>query len=217
MNNHLFITFEGCEGSGKTTVIEEIKKLLIKDMELNLDYNKVIVTREPGGVLISESIRHIILDNNNLSMDGRTEALLYAASRRQHLVEKIIPALKKNKLVLSDRYVDSSLAYQGKARKIGITKVMELNKFATDLLLPSITIYLDIEPEIGLTRISNRNTINNRLDNEKIEFHKQVREGYLELLDLFPNRIHKVDASLKLNLVIKKVFTILKEHIKNEK
>ncbi len=211
MDNHFFITFEGGEGSGKTTVIEKVKNLLIKNTKLN--YNKIIITREPGGVAISESIRGIILDNNNLSMDGRTEALLYAASRRQHLVEKIIPALKENTLVLCDRYIDSSLAYQGVARKIGIDRVMELNSFATNSLWPAITIYLDIEPEIGLKRILNRTISSNRLDNEKLEFHKQVRAGYLKLVDLFPNRIRKVDASQKLETVVKTVFTILKEHI----
>ena len=126
-----FITFEGPEGSGKTTVLNQINKLLSEN------YN-VISTREPGGVSTGEEIRNILLDGENI--DIRTEALLFAASRREHLVEKVIPALKNNKVVLCDRYIDSSLAYQGYARGIGIEEVKKINEFAINGLYPDLTI-----------------------------------------------------------------------------
>lgn len=139
-----FITFEGPEGSGKTTVLNQINKLLSEN------YN-VISTREPGGVSTGEEIRNILLDGENI--DIRTEALLFAASRREHLVEKVIPALKNNKVVLCDRYIDSSLAYQGYARGIGIEEVKKINEFAINGLYPDLTIYLDIDAEVGRERI----------------------------------------------------------------
>ena len=136
----MFITIEGPEGSGKSSVCRRIYEKLL---ELGYD---VILTREPGGTPISEAIRDVILNKQNTSMDGRTEALLYAASRRQHLVEKVWPALKEGKIVLCDRYLDSSLAYQGGARGLGVDEILGINMFATEGTFPDTTLLFDIEP-----------------------------------------------------------------------
>ena len=190
MTKGIFITFEGPDGSGKSTIIRKVEKYLaLNDIEY-------ISTREPGGIDISEQIREVILNKSNTAMDARTEALLYAASRRQHLAERVIPALKDGKIVICDRFIDSSLAYQGYARGIGMDEVMKVNEFAIDEYMPNLTFYLDIEPELGLERISKSISREvNRLDLEKIDFHNKVREGYLILLKKYPNRIVKIDAS----------------------
>ncbi|WP_142413958.1 dTMP kinase [Hathewaya massiliensis] len=201
----IFITLEGGEGAGKTTQIKRIEEYLNKS---NISY---ISTREPGGINISEKIRELILNKENINMDERTEALLYAASRRQHLVEKIIPALNEGKVVICDRFIDSSLAYQGFARGIGIEEVLLINNFAIDRYMPDLTIYLDIEPKEGLKRVKNRNEELNRLDLESLEFHNKVREGYLKLLKLYPNRIRRVSA----NTCEDEVFSSIKELIEN--
>lgn len=184
-----FITFEGGEGSGKTTIIRQLAD------ELKQAGYHVVTTREPGGGNISEAIREIILDKKNTEMDARTEALLYAASRRQHLVEVILPALKNNSIILCDRYLDSSLAYQGVARELGISEVYKMNQFATDGVLPDYTFYIDIDPKVGLQRIVDNNRIQNRLDLEQKEFHEKVRTGYLELANMYPNRIRVIDGN----------------------
>ncbi|KEI06744.1 dTMP kinase [Clostridium botulinum] len=205
MNKGVFITLEGPDGSGKTTIVKMIEKYL---KENNVDY---ISTREPGGINISEQIREIILDTKNTEMDARTEALLYVASRRQHLAERVIPALKLGKIVICDRFIDSSLAYQGYARGIGIDEVMSINEFAIDGYMPNLTLYLDIEPEIGLKRISQNDKREvNRLDLEKLDFHKKVREGYFKVLEKYPNRIKKINA----NQPIDKVFEDVKNYLK---
>lgn len=186
----MFITIEGPEGSGKTTATNRaVEKLLA------LGYD-VIRTREPGGTPISEQIRNVILDKTNTTMDGRTEALLYAAARRQHLVEKIWPALKEGKLVVCDRYLDSSLAYQGGARGLGIDEILNINNFATENTFPDLTLLFDIDPKIGLERIAkNADREVNRLDLEKLEFHNAVRNSFLELAKRYPNRFVIIDAS----------------------
>ena len=186
----MFITLEGPEGSGKTTAVEAAVKKLEE-----MGY-QIVRTREPGGTPISEQIRNVILDKGNTAMDGRTEALLYAASRRQHLVEKVWPALKEGKIVICDRYLDSSLAYQGGARGLGIEEVLNINLFATENTWPDLTLLFDIKPEIGLARINaNSNREVNRLDLEKIEFHNKVRESFLALAKRFPDRYVIIDAS----------------------
>lgn len=190
MKKGMFITLEGPDGSGKSTIIKLMEKYLEDN---NINY---ISTREPGGINISEQIREIILNKENTAMDPRTEALLYAASRRQHLAERVIPAIEENKIVICDRFIDSSLAYQGYARGIGMEEVMKINKFAIDKYMPDLTIYFDLSPEIGLDRISkNKEREINRLDLEKVDFHRKVREGYLILLERYPERIKKIDAS----------------------
>ena len=190
MKKGMFITLEGPEGSGKTTAVN----FAVNELE-KLGYD-VVRTREPGGTPISEQIRNVILDKANTSMDGRTEALLYAASRRQHLVEKVWPALKEGKLVVCDRYLDSSLAYQGGARGLGVDNILNVNLFAMENTFPDLTLLFDIEPEIGLARISkNSEREVNRLDLEKLEFHKKVRNTFLELAKRYPERFIIIDAS----------------------
>lgn len=198
-----FITFEGGEGSGKTTLI----KKLVKDLEA-LGIN-VLSTREPGGSKIAEDIRGIILNIDNTEMDYRTEALLYAASRRQHLKEVILPAIEKDMLVICDRYIDSSLAYQGYARGLGIDEVYNINLYATAGLLPDLTILIDERAEVGLQRIKDNNRDFNRLDLEKINFHEQVRKGYLEVLKKFPERIVKVNGERTIDEVYQDVYDIV--------
>lgn len=206
----IFVTFEGGEGAGKTTVIEQLVERLRKE-----GYD-VLVTREPGGIRISEQIRNIILHPDHTEMDERTEALLYAAARRQHLVEKIIPALKRGKIVLCDRFIDSSLAYQGYARGIGIEEVLAINDFAISGQMPDLTLYLDVTPEVGLKRIyENNNREKNRLDLEKFQFHEKVYEGYNQLLNLFPERIKRVDATQPLQAVLDDVSRIIQNLINN--
>ena len=186
----MFITLEGPEGSGKTTAVEAAVKKLEE-----MGY-QIVRTREPGGTPIAEQIRNVILDKANTNMDPRTEALLYAASRRQHLVEKVWPALKEGKIVICDRYLDSSLAYQGGARGLGVENILNVNLFATENTWPDLTLLFDITPEEGLKRISaNANREVNRLDLEKLEFHHKVRDTFLELAKRYPDRFVIIDAS----------------------
>lgn len=186
----LFVTFEGGEGSGKSSCLAKVAK----DLQ-NAGY-EVVITREPGGTQISEQIRNVILDKANTDMDPMTEALLYAASRRQHLVQKILPALREGKIVLCDRYLDSSLAYQGGARGLGIEKILALNQFAIDGQYPDLTLFFDLEPEVGLERIEENSSREvNRLDLEKLSFHHKVRDSFLKLMAMFPDRYVRIDAS----------------------
>lgn len=200
----VFITFEGPEGAGKTTVIAELYNRL-KDEGRN-----VILTREPGGIRIAEKIREIILDNNHQEMDAKTEALLYAAARRQHLTEKVMPALREGAIVLCDRFVDSSLAYQGHGRGLGIDEVLSINEFAIGGTMPDLTIFFDVDPEVGLARImKNDEREQNRLDKESIDFHHKVYQGYREIIRRYPNRIVKTDASLSQVEVTENVWKII--------
>ena len=202
----VFITFEGGEGSGKTTIANMIQKTLAQE-----GYH-VVLTREPGGVEIAEKIRDIIHDVKYINMDRKTEALLYSASRRQHLVEKVIPALENDAIVICDRFVDSSMVYQGIARGIGIDEVYQMNLFATENILPKRTIFFDIQPEDGLKRVyENKDREVNRLDLENIDFHRKVYQGYLSLCDKFPNRIVKIDASLDIDHVYQQVLRKIRE------
>lgn len=186
----MFITLEGPEGSGKTTAVESAVKKL---QEMGYE---IVRTREPGGTPIAEEIRNVILDKKNTNMDPRTEALLYAASRRQHLVEKVWPALKEGKIVICDRYLDSSLAYQGGARGLGVDEILNVNLFATENTWPDLTLLFDIKPEEGLKRIAaNADREVNRLDLEKIEFHQKVRNTFLSLAERYPDRYVVIDAS----------------------
>lgn len=204
----LFVTFEGGEGSGKSTVLKKVDALLREE-----GYETVL-SREPGGTPISEEIRNVILDRKNTNMDPRTEALLYAASRRQHLVEKIWPALKEGKIVLCDRFLDSSLAYQGGARGLGIDEILKVNEYATEGTLPDLTILFDIEPEKGLARIAaNQGREVNRLDLEKISFHEGVRATFQSLAKRFPNRYVVIDASQSLEKVVSDAYKAIKSRL----
>lgn len=198
----MFITFEGPDGAGKSTIINMVAQEL-KD---------ALLTREPGGIDIAEQIRNVILDKKNTAMDPRTEALLYAAARRQHLIEKVKPALEAGKIVLCDRFIDSSLAYQGHARGLGIDEVFTINQFAIEKMMPDLTLYFDIEPELGLQRINkNKGREVNRLDLEDIEFHHKVREGYQLVMERFPERFVKIDASGTLEEVFTATMQVLKQ------
>ena len=197
-----FISFEGPDGAGKTSVIRQIQQKLVDQ----LVSEKVMYTREPGGNKISEQIRQILFDGQNTDMDGRTEALLFAAARRQHIVSEIIPGLQAGKVILCDRFIDSSIAYQGAGRGLGEKEIWQINQFAIDGLMPILTIYLDIESEVGLRRIAeHRANQVNRLDKEKLDFHRTVRQSYLKLYKNYPGRIKLIDASQPLEKVIEDV------------
>ncbi|QBO36567.1 dTMP kinase [Periweissella cryptocerci] len=193
-----FITFEGPDGAGKTSVLSELVAKLAPKLG-----DKLVMTREPGGNAISESIRQVILDVKNTAMDPRTEALLFAAARRQHIVETIRPALSANKIVFCDRFVDSSVAYQGAGREIGTTEVYDMNLFATEGLVPDLTLYFDVPSEVGLNRIwEHRSDEVNRLDKDALEFHIRVREAYLQQKELFAERIVTIDATQPFEAVV---------------
>lgn len=207
----MFITFEGGEGSGKSSCIAKVKKMLEKD-----GY-QVVLTREPGGTPISENIRNIILDKKNTNMDKRTEALLFAASRRQHLVEKVWPSIKAGKLVICDRYLDSSLAYQGGARNLTVDEVLAMNMFATEGTFPDLTFLFDVDPKLGLARISkNKNREINRLDLETLAFHQKVRKTFLALAKRYPKRYVIIDASKTVEINSEEVYLAIKKRLKKK-
>lgn len=203
----IFITLEGPDGSGKTTalkaIFEELKTLTDK---------QIVSTREPGGSPIAEKIREIILDTAHTEMDARTEALLYAASRRQHLVDRVLPVLEAGDIVLCDRFVDSSIAYQGYARGIGETGIFKINDFATDGVQPDLTLYIDVPAEVGLRRIQKGMGTRefNRLDQEKQSFHDKVRAGYLNIARENPTRIVTIDGTQTPEEVVADCMQIIK-------
>ena len=204
----MFITVEGPEGSGKSSVMKAVAERLTKE-----GYD-IVFTREPGGTPIAEQIREVILNKENTKMDKVTEALLYAASRRQHLVEKVWPLTKEGKIVISDRFLDSSLAYQGGARGLGIQKVLDINMHATDGYFPDLTLLFDLEPEIGLARIAaNKGREVNRLDLEKIEFHHEVRANFLKLAEMFKERFVVLDASKSFDNVVEQAYKAIKDRL----
>lgn len=204
----MFITFEGPDGSGKSTIIKKVYEKLIND---GFD---IVLTREPGGTPIAEKIRDIILDNSNVALDARTEALLYAASRRQHLVEKIRPALKEGKIVLCDRFLDSSLAYQGGGRNLGVQNVLNINLFATENTYPDLTLFFDIDPELGLKRVSqDKKRVADRLDNENENFHEKVYSTFKEIVNSNSQRIITIDASKSIEDVTECAYKTIKEKL----
>ena len=204
----MFITLEGPEGSGKTSVMKEVIARLRKEGFV------IEETREPGGTPIAEQIRQVILQKENTKLDPRAEALLLAASRRQNLVEKIWPALKAGKIVICDRFIDSSLAYQGGARGLGIEPVLNINLFATESSYPQLTLLFDIPPELGLKRIAaNANREINRLDLEQLSFHQKVRDTYLALAKRFKDRFIVIDASLPLATVIENTYKAIHQRL----
>lgn len=204
----LFITLEGPDGSGKST----IAKLLKKHVE-GLGY-KCVLTREPGGTDISEKIRKLLLDNDNVEMTDKTEALLYAAARAQHTEEKIKPLLNQGVIVISDRYVLSSLAYQGYSRGLGIDEVMNINKFAMGKVYPDCTLFFDVDPEIALSRkFINRE--GDRLENEGGDFHKKTYEGYKKAIEIYWKNIRVIDANNNVKEVLKQCKYAVDELLEN--
>ena len=196
----MFITFEGGEGAGKTTQINILKKYL-EDQGL-----EVIITREPGGVTSAENIRAVIFDNE---IDPITETMLYAAARREHYIKKIKPALDAGKIVICDRFIDSSIVYQGIVRSVGVDLVENINKYVINNIEPDLTIFFDLDPEIGLKRVSLRNEQMNRFDKESLDFHLKVRKGY-KLLSKTRNRFVLIDASKSIEEVTKQIINIMK-------
>jgi dTMP kinase len=196
----MFITFEGGEGSGKTSIIDQVYNHFKKT-------KKVLVSREPGGSFIAEAIRDLVLNPANKGMSFQTEALLYASARAQHLDDILIPAIKEKDLVLCDRYIDSSFAYQGYARGLGMDYIEKINDYAMNYL-PELTFYVDVDPEIGMARIQSRDKYD-RLDQEALDFHKNVRQGYLKIAQKFPKRIVVIDGRKPLQEVIHDIISIL--------
>ena len=207
----LFITFEGNDGSGKSSALQAVKQELT-----DLGYD-VLYTREPGGSPIAEKIRELILDKANLGMDDKTEALLYAASRREHITKTIIPALKEGKIILCDRFLDSSLAYQGYARELGVDNVLNMNQFATEGLFPDLTILVCVHPEIGMSRIKKDERDMDRLEIEKMTFHTKVYEGYLKVAEKYNHRIVAINGEQTKEEVLQAVkdvlYPFIKEHM----
>ncbi|KLH96132.1 dTMP kinase [Brevibacillus formosus] len=203
-----FITIEGGEGAGKSTVIAKLYE------ELRARGVDVLLTREPGGIDIAEKIREIILNPAHTQMDERTEALLYAAARGQHLAEKVLPALEEGKLVLCDRFIDSSLAYQGHARGLGIEAVYQINRFAVGDCMPELTLFFDVQPETGLARINaSRGREVNRLDLEGMRFHELVREGYQLVMERDPERFVVIDAEQPMEQVYQSALQALLDRL----
>lgn len=208
-----FITVEGSDGVGKSTQIHNIENYFLK-----LGY-EVQLTREPGGTRIGDKLRDILLDVSNDEMNEMTEMLIYAASRAQHIKELIEPSLKKGKIVISDRYIDSSIAYQGYGRRLGEDVVKIVNEYASFGLIPDLTFWLDLDPELGRKRILSRSIIQDkdvtfdRIELEKNDFHNRVREGYKEIARKNPERVHRIDASLKADDVWEEIELILRKII----
>ena len=208
----LFVTVEGPDGSGKTTLVRELSRRLSEHLNVPLT-----TTREPGGSEIAEKIREVIIDPKNKEMDDRTEALLFAAGRRQHIIETIRPALERGEVVLCDRFVDSSIAYQGAGRGIGVSKIATLNQFATEDLTPDLTLYLDVDAQVGLNRIEDKNSnrTKDRLELEKIDFHNRVREAYHVLLDENKERMHLINADQAAEKVLEDSWQVLIDELKD--
>lgn len=203
----LFITVEGTDGAGKSTQIQ-----LLTDY-LKSKGRNVIIKREPGGTDISEKIRELILDVNNKDMSDVAEALLYAASRAQLVHQVIKPALEKGEVVICDRFVDSSIVYQGFARGLGKDMVEEINRFAIDEIMPDITLFFDLSPEIGIKRKMQDHNLD-RMESEKLDFHLKVYEGYKTLTNMYSDRIRRIDANMTIEEVHKQVLDAIKDFIK---
>ena len=200
----LFITIEGPDGSGKSTQIENIRKFF-EDKNI-----EIVFTREPGGTPIGERIREIILDNSFKEMDSMTEAMLYAASRAQHVAQIIRPALEQGKVVVCDRFVDSSLAYQGYGRGLG-EDVEIINSFAIKDCMPDVTFLMKLDPDVGKHRIEENRHDQDRLEHEKLSFHQKVYKGYLKLEEKYPDRIVGIDASKGIDEIRDEIYRKLEE------
>lgn len=207
MMKGFFVTIEGPDGSGKTTQIDLLTRYLVAE---DFDY---LVTREPGGTRISNRIRQILLEKEYTEMTAETETLLYAASRAQHVAEVILPALKKGKIVLCDRFIDASMAYQGAGRGIDIDCIKKINSIALMGIMPHLTILLDIPPNIGLQRKKNYKEID-RIESEELDFHERVREGYLYLAEKEPKRIKVLDGCQDKNVIFSEIVSLVENLLK---
>ncbi len=198
-----FITFEGCDGCGKSTQLKMLSDYLTAQ---DIPH---IFTREPGGGQISEQIREILLSGKNMEMTDECEALLYAAARVQHLSDRVEPALKEGKLVICDRYVDSSLAYQAFARRLGVNFVEKINSYALENYLPDVTIFIDLTPEEAFLRKHGADK-NDRMELAGMAFHQRVYTGYQILAEQNPERIACVDGSQTPDEIFADVLQVLK-------
>lgn len=198
----IFITLEGPDGAGKSTQVKNIKSYFENAGR------EVVVSREPGGTPISEKLRNIVLDNGNAEMDDITEMLVYAAARAQHVSEKIRPALDKGSVVVCDRFVDSSIAYQGYGRNLG-NQVGEVNRYATGGLEPDVTFFMDLDPEIGRSRIGK--DVRDRLEQQKLDFHYRVYEGYKAICEKYPERVVRIDATRTIDEIKEDIYSKLED------
>lgn len=205
----IFISMEGPDGSGKSTQIGLLEKHL-----RDVGYDDIVITREPGGTRISEAVRELILNKEYTEMGYMTEAMLYAAARAQLVSEVIAPALEAGKAVISDRFVDSSVVYQGMARGLGVENVYNINLYATQGIMPDITIHLDLPAEIGLGRAKGRAELD-RIELESVEFHNKVAQGYRDLAGISPDRIKTIDATLAIEKIHEIITDYVDEIIKN--
>lgn len=199
-----FITFEGCDGCGKSTQLKMMSDYLTKEGVPH------IFTREPGGGKISEAIREILLSGKNSEMTDECEALLYAAARVQHLSDRVEPALAKGELVICDRYVDSSLAYQAYARGLGTDFITKINAFALENYLPDVTVFIDLTPEAAFRRKKGADE-NDRLEQAGMAFHNRVYAGYKKLAEENPNRFVCIDGNKTPQEIFEKIVEALKE------
>lgn len=200
--NGKFIVFEGPDGSGKTTILNNVNEILIsKGYKTNL-------LREPGGTFISEKIRDIIIDNENINMDAKTEALLFAASRAQLVSEKIKPLIDAGEIILCDRFVLSSLTYQGVGRGLGIDEIKAINDFATGGLKADLTVFFNIDYKDALIR-KRANFTADRLENEEFDFHKKIFDAYLDMAKLYQDEICEIDASKSIDEVSKSALDLI--------
>lgn len=203
MGKGIFITFEGNDGSGKTTQITRLAAHL-KNMG-----HEVRVIREPGGTPVGEKIRNIVLDNENKGMCVMTEMMLYAASRAQLVSSVVKPELSAGKAVICDRFVDSSLAYQGVGRKLGIETVWQVNSLAIDGCLPDITFFMDVDADTAMNRRNSTGSDADRIESEEMEFHRRVYGGYIELSERYPGRIKRIHV----NKGPEEVFQEIRKHM----
>ena len=199
----LFITFEGPDGAGKTT------QVYLVDRYLKEKVYSTLITREPGGTKIGEEIRNLLLSCAHSEMDALTEMYLYAAARAQHVNQLIKPALLEGKIVLCDRFVDSSIAYQGFGRGLGMDVVESVNRYALQEVEPDLTLFFNIDIEEALNRGRARNGSLDRLEREKLEFHRRVYQGFCLLRDKYPCRIKEIDASKDIDDVFKQIMEII--------
>lgn len=208
MRKGLFITVEGTDGSGKTTQIK-----LMEEYIRNKGY-EVVLTREPGGTRISEAIRDLILNPSNTDIVPLTEMILYAASRAQHVCEVIKPAVNEGKVVICDRFVDSSYAYQGCGRGVDLKLVADVNRVAIDGMVPDITFFLDIDPKVALQRRIN-STGADRIEQEKMDFHMRVYEAYKRMALLYSDRIKTINATQTIEEISSQINDCLAELIRS--
>lgn len=208
VDNKKFITLDGMDGSGKSTQLH----LLYEKLKNEYGEDKILITREPGGTDISEQIRQVLLNIENKKMDPMCECMLYAAARVQHVNEAILPALAEGKIVLCDRFLDSSVAYQGFGRELGLDTVLKINSYATNGVEPGLTFMFMIDHEKSLKRKEKQQQLD-RLESEGSSFHEKIYQGYQKMIELYPERVVEVNADDTIEHIHKKIYTLTKKQI----